>query len=97
MKTKSLEEIRAEIAEIDFQIVDLIAERTNKAKDVLEVKHALGMGIEDEEQNQVILSRAVDLAVENGLDAGAVKKIFEILVQMNVQRQHDLSGEDNLP
>lgn len=94
---KSLEEVRGEIAEIDREIISLIGKRTAKARDVLKAKQAMGRGVNDDEQNQIILERAVDMAVENDLDAGAVKKIFEKLIEMNIQRQHDLRGENNLP
>jgi chorismate mutase len=36
-------------------------------------------------------------ATERGLDGESVKRVFEILIQMNIERQHELSGEGNLP
>ncbi|MGM0771580.1 MAG: chorismate mutase, partial [Halobacteriota archaeon] len=48
-------------------------------------------------QNQVVLDRAANIATEKNLDSGAVKKIYEILIRMSIERQHELSGEGNLP
>ncbi|MEA1943780.1 MAG: chorismate mutase [Euryarchaeota archaeon] len=92
-----LSDIREKIEMIDKDILTLIAERTNLAGTVLELKRAEEKSIEDEEQEQIVLNRAIDYATELNLDIGSIKQIFLILIGMNVERQHELSGEGNLP
>lgn len=92
-----LSDARKKIEELDTSILKLIAERTDLAGTVLELKKAEGKGIDDKEQNHVVLNRAIDLATELNLDTGSIKQIFEILIRMNIERQHELSGEGNLP
>ncbi len=93
-----IEKVRDDIAALDFQIVELIAKRTDLASQVLHAKRADGfIQINDERQNERVLNRAVDLATERNIDAGSVKRIFEILIAMNQDIQHELSGEGNLP
>ncbi|NJD52429.1 MAG: chorismate mutase [Candidatus Methanoperedens sp.] len=92
-----LKEIRAKIERIDIQILNLIDQRTALAKDVLDAKKAECKPINDVDQNKVVLERVVNLAIERGLDGEEVKKIFEILIRMNIERQHGMSGEGNLP
>jgi len=92
-----LKEIRIKIEKIDVHILDLIEQRTGLAKDVLEAKKAQGKSINDVEQNKVVLERVSNLATERGLDGEEVKRIFDILIKMNIERQHELSGEGNLP
>ena len=92
-----LKEIRVKIGKIDAHILDLIEQRTALAKDVLEAKKSEGKPINDVEQNKVVLERVSNLATERGLDGEKVKRIFEILINMNIERQHELSGEGNLP
>ena len=92
-----LSDARKKIEELDTSILKLIAERTNLAGTVLELKKTEGKGIDDKEQNHVVLNRAIDLATELNLDTGSIKQIFEILIRMNIERQHELSGEGNLP
>ncbi len=92
-----LREVRAKIEKLDVQILSLIEQRTALAKDVLEAKKAAGMPINDVEQNKVVLDRVANAATERGLDGEEAKKIFEILIRMNIERQHELSGEGNLP
>ncbi len=92
-----LREVRAKIEKLDSQILNLIEQRTALAKDVLEAKKAEGKAINDVEQSRLVLDRVANAATERGLDGDEVKRIFEILIQMNIERQHELSGEGNLP
>ncbi len=92
-----MREVRARIENIDIQILNLIEQRTSLAKEVLAAKKAAGMPINDVEQNRMVLDRAVIAATEKGLDGESVKRVFEILIKMNIERQHELSGEGNLP
>ncbi|MCZ7384737.1 MAG: chorismate mutase [Candidatus Methanoperedens sp.] len=92
-----LKEIRAKIEKLDTHILNLIEQRTALARDVLEAKKTAGMPINDVEQNKVVLERVANAATERGLDGEEVKRIFEILIKMNIERQHELSGEGNLP
>lgn len=92
-----LREVRAKIEKLDNQILNLIEHRTALAKDVLEAKRAEGKAINDVEQSRAVLDRVANVATERGLDGEEVKRIFEILIKMNIERQHELSGEGNLP
>ncbi len=92
-----LKDVRKKIEKIDIQILDLIDSRTELAKDVLEAKKAEKKPINDVDQNKVVLERVANLATERGLDGEEVKRIFEILIKMNIDRQHEMSGEGNLP
>ncbi|UZE91969.1 MAG: chorismate mutase [Methanosarcinales archaeon] len=92
----SLKEVREKIQKIDDQIIGRIAQRINLADDVLEEKKKEGKDIDDEEQREIVLNRMVEAATEHNLDAGAVKRIYEILIDMNVERQRELSGKGEL-
>ncbi len=92
-----LKEVREKIHKIDEELLYLIEKRTNLAKEVLDAKRAEGKTINDVEQNKVVLDRVTNAATERRLDGEQVKKIFEILINMNIERQHELSGEGNLP
>ena len=92
-----LEEVRKELQHIDVEIISLIEKRVKLAEKVLEAKKHIDKSINDEDQNQVVLSRAINEATERNLDTGAIKEIYKILIQMNIDRQHELSGEGNLP
>jgi len=94
---KELSGIRIEIENIDREIIRLIGNRTNLARDVLEAKKHEGLPINDEKQNQAVMERVANISTECGLDSGEVKNIFKVLIKMSIERQHELSGEGNLP
>jgi len=89
-----LAEHRREIEEIDAEIIQLIARRLQEAKRIFLVKRAEGTEISDPEQETLVLRRAMDSATELGLDAGAVRDIFEILIAMSLEKQKELSGRE---
>ena len=91
-----LKDVRAEIQKIDDQIIELIAKRTGLAEKVLDAKKRGRVEINDEEQNRAVLKRAVEAATERGMDAGAVKRIYEVLIEMSIERQRELSGRGKL-
>ncbi len=93
----TIKEVREEIEQIDNEMLLLIRKRVDMAAKVLEVKKKEELDINDPSQNSVVLERAADSATELNLDVSAVKEIFNILIKMNIERQHELSGEGNLP
>jgi chorismate mutase len=89
-----LQEHRSEIEEIDEQIIRLIYRRIGISKKIFEAKRAEGKPISDPEREKRVLSQAMDLATELNLDTGAVKSIFETLILMSVNKQHELQGRN---
>lgn len=89
-----LQEHRSEIESIDEQIIRLIYRRIGISKKIFESKRAEGKPISDPEREKKVLSRAMDLATELNLDTGAVKNIFETLITMSVNKQHELQGKN---
>jgi chorismate mutase len=92
-----LESVRKEIEEIDREILALIDRRVDLAEKVLESKRINGTSINDQKQNEVVISRALNTATELNLDLGSIKAIFEILIKMSIERQNELSGKGRLP
>ena len=89
-----LEDHRKEIAEIDKKIIRLIDERVLVSKKVFDAKRSEGREISDPEQEKLVLGRAMDHATELGLDAGAIRDIFKILIKMSLQKQNELLGKN---
>lgn len=90
----SLKEHRSEMESIDEQIIHLIHRRMGISKNIFEVKRAEGRPIIDPDRERWVLSHAMDLAVELNLDAGAIKSIFETLIEMSVHKQQELQGRN---
>ena len=86
-QTDDLDELRKEIADIDRDIVDLIARRTYVASTIAQVKQAQGMPTTDEEQESLVMERAGDNAERFDVDANLVKAIFRLLIELNKVEQ----------
>lgn len=93
----SLDAVRNGVREIDERIIDLVAERQRLAAQIARFKQENGLPIRDEEQRRVVLDRVFTYAVESRIDPVAVRRIFEILIEMNEERQRECSGDGNLP
>lgn len=93
----SLEHVRAEISKVDAGIIRLIAKRQELANQVAEIKIRDGIAIHDGKRSTEVLENVFNQAVENRIDPVSVQKIFEILIAMSEERQHERSGDGNLP
>ena len=93
----SMEEIRNEVRQVDLEMLRLLAKRMDLVSLILEEKKKHGLAINDDRQNELVLKRAMEKAVELNLDTGAVKEIFQTIIDMSISRQHELSGEGKLP
>lgn len=90
----SLAEHRQEVAKIDERIIGLIQQRVGISKEIFLAKKLEGKGINDPEQEKLVLTRATDMAIEVGIDVGPVRDIFKILIKMSLQKQHELHGDE---
>jgi chorismate mutase len=85
----TLEDLRAEIREIDHDIVELIARRTYVADTIAEVKAEQGLPTTDEGQEQQVMDRAGKNAEKYDVDANLVKAIFRLLIELNKVEQRE--------
>ncbi|KAF5090278.1 chorismate mutase [Methanoculleus horonobensis] len=93
----SLDAVRNDIREIDEKIIDLVAERQRRAAEVARIKQEEGLSIHDPAQRKIVLDRVFTYAVESRIDPVAVRRVFEILIDMSEERQRECSGDGNLP
>lgn len=94
MSLMVLAEYRTEVGEIDEKIIKLIQQRMEASKKIFQAKKVEGLEIIDLQQEKLVLSRAMDLATEMKLDAGAIGDLFQILIRMSLQKQQELQGKD---
>ena len=86
----TLDELRAEIEEIDRDIVELIARRTYVADTVAAVKAERDLPTTDEGQEERVMDRAGENAERFDVDANLVKAIFRLLIELNkVEQRHN--------
>jgi len=85
----SLDDLRAEIEEIDRDIVELIARRTYVADSVAQVKEEEDLATTDESQEDAVMERAGENAEKFDVDANMVKAIFRLLIELNKIEQRE--------
>ncbi|MCP1715927.1 chorismate mutase [Methanocalculus alkaliphilus] len=90
-------EIREEIARVDMEILELIRKRQSLAGMMAQEKIKAGRPPVDPDQRGQVIARAVDVAVEAGIDPSGIKEIFTRLVLMSEQKQSGCMGDGNLP
>ncbi len=93
----SLASVRAEISNVDTQIIRLIAERQKLAAEIAKIKVAKNLPIRDDARATGVLESVFEQAAESRIDPVSVRKIFEILIAMSEERQRECSGDGNLP
>ncbi|QLG62300.1 chorismate mutase [Halorarum salinum] len=84
-----LDELRAEIEDIDRELVELIARRTYVADTIAGVKSHRDLPTTDEEQEQRVMDRAGENAERFDVDANLVKAIFRLLIELNKVEQRE--------
>jgi chorismate mutase len=85
----TLEELRAEIRDIDYELVELIARRTYVADTIAQVKVKQGLPTVDEQQEARVMERAGENAEQFDVDANLVKAIFRLLIELNKVEQRE--------
>ncbi|GAA0217990.1 hypothetical protein GCM10009000_036010 [Halobacterium noricense] len=89
LEEMSLDELREEIADIDRELVELIARRTYVADTIAEVKERRDLPTTDETQEQAVMDRAGENAERFEVDANLVKAIFRLLIELNKVEQRE--------
>ncbi|RLM94818.1 chorismate mutase [Halobellus sp. Atlit-38R] len=85
----SLDELRAEIEDIDREIVELIARRTYVADSVAQVKDERDLPTTDEGQEDRVMERAGRNADHFDVDSNLVKAVFRLLIELNKVEQRE--------
>ena len=83
----TIEEVRAEITQIDEEIIHLIAQRQGLAGRIAVIKEERGIPIHDNQRKIDVLEYVMKLAKANHIDSVPVKAIFETLISMNEKAQ----------
>lgn len=93
----TIEEVRAEITQIDEEIIRLIAQRQSLAKKVAAIKHAEGIPVHDNQRKTDVLEYVMKLAKAHKIDPVPIKSVFEILISMNEKEQRATMGKSVPP
>lgn len=82
-----LAECRAQIEEIDRQLIALLARRVSVARRTAGLKQAAGLPILDPQREAEVIRRAVGTAREHSLPVEAVRELFWLVVGLSRKAQ----------
>jgi len=88
----SAEEIRTEIDRIDSQILSLFAERHKYVEEIVRFKTD-EVGIVAQERKEFVIKQRKNQAKELGLNSATFEKIFELLINSNIEHELKLLKE----
>ena len=88
----SVEDVRAEIDRIDKQILSLFAERHKYVEEIVRFKTD-EVGIVARERKELVIEQRKNTARELGLNPVTFEKIFELLIDSNIEHELKLLKE----
>lgn len=85
--TLSLEQLRSQLAQIDAEIIELVAKRLCLSTAVGETKQQLGLPTRDFAQEKEVLARARDLASDANIDPQLAEQLMLLLIRSSLTTQ----------
>jgi chorismate mutase/prephenate dehydratase len=85
--TRDLQSIREAIEEVDHQILAHLRKRMDLVEQVVGAKLESAYPFRDESREEQILQRVRHFAVEEGLDAREVERLYRVILEMSVAHQ----------
>ncbi len=96
MSEKKLAELRDEIDKIDNKIIELLSDRIDVAKNILDLKEKMGRGVRDKEREQEVIEKAREKAQEEGLDPEFAEDIIRLTISRTAGAEQELSGKADM-
>jgi len=87
MSVPDLGSLRDRIEAVDRQLIALVAERLKIVEDVAAAKLAAASPFRDREREDLLLQRLRKLAIEAGLDAHQIERMYRVIMDMSVAHQ----------
>lgn len=95
--SKSLDDLRKELGDIDAQILELITKRQKTALDIGAIKRSIGKATRDFAQEADVIRRACEKAASVGLDESVAKALTILLIRssLTAQEQDRVAAQDS--
>ena len=89
-----VEAIRMKIADVDWRIMQAVAQRMRLSSRIGRIKLMKGMSIESKEVERMVFQRALDRAAKLGLEEELAEKLFALLIDYSKRQQRrELVGD----
>jgi len=87
MSAPDLASLRDRIEAVDRNIIALLAERLKIVEEVVDAKLTTASPVRDREREDLLMQRLRGLAVDAGLDAHQVERLYRVVMDMSVAHQ----------
>ena len=85
-----LDELRGKICEKDYEIIRLIAERTETAEEIGKIKVQSGLDIHNKAVEEKVISRYIAEGQKFGLSEDDMKSLAEIMIKIAVKAEEEI-------
>ena len=94
----SIEELREKINNVDGQLIDLLSQRRNLSKSIIQDKNDNKNPIRDLKREEKLLKRLISLGKEKGVDQHFLTKVFYEIIEdsVRIQQSHVLNPSKEL-
>ncbi len=94
----SIEELRDKINNVDTQLIDLLSQRRNLSKSVIQDKNDKKNPIRDQKREEELLKRLITLGKAKGVDQHFLTKVFYEIIEdsVRIQQSHVLNPSKEL-
>ena len=86
---KTRDEIRSEISDIDRQLIDAIARRSELVDEILAAKAASSQPVRDREREQAVLRGALEHGKAKNVPPELIEPLFHSLFEVSIRRQRE--------
>ena len=83
----SIEELRKKINNVDASLIELLAERRNLSKDVIQEKNENEKPIRDQKREEELLKKVIKLGEEKGVNKHFLTKVFYEIIEDSIRLQ----------
>ena len=78
---------RAEINQLNAEIIDRLAKRVEVARAIADVKRRHGRPVVDAAREHIVLDQARVRATERGLDPDGAERVFRVIIDVCVEAE----------
>ena len=96
-KSEGIVNVRAEISQLDTQLLELLSKRRGFAKIVALEKQQKNTPLRDQQRERVLLESLIEKASHSGLDSHYVTSLFNTIIEDSVQFQQNYLQSKSSP
>lgn len=96
-KSESIVNVRAEISQLDRELLSLLSKRRDFSKMVAEEKQKKNAPLRDQQRERQLLESLIEKASYSGLDSHYVTSLFNTIIEDSIQFQQNHLQRENAP